>query len=131
MVLRFINELSPSVPHCRDVTEQPIIDVKANAKNTILPAEAICRPFLHFPSRQLVFFPFFTRGLFVGGCVVDPNIADCYVFLFFLLLGAECTAPRCAKSLSTRPLAFFSLRSVVGPAGLFAVASLPFCASRR
>ncbi len=96
MVLRFINELSPSVPHCRDVTEQPIIDVKANAKN-------IVRLFLTY-SRTFVCF---TRSLFVGGCVFDPNIADCYVFYFFFFARGESSAPRCAKSLSPRPFAFF------------------------
>ncbi len=53
VVLRFTYELSPSVPHCRDVTEQPII---ANERTPI--------------SINLILI---TRGLFVGGCVFDPS----------------------------------------------------------
>ncbi len=123
VVLRLMNELSPSVPHCRDVTEQPISDVKANAKNRVLR--------------------FFTRGLFVGGCVFDPSMPDRHRFYFFFcssrlqslhpLRYANRVRRRAARvlvfaqfSLNCSPAApcraFWSLRSLV--AGV-AVANLP------
>jgi len=34
--LRLTNELSPSVPHCRDVTEQPIVSVVKRNNTTLL-----------------------------------------------------------------------------------------------
>ena len=58
-----MKELSPSVPHCRDVTEQPTVAKATHARVRILSV--------------------FTRGLFVGGCVVDPILQVFDVFWIF------------------------------------------------
>lgn len=73
--LRFTKELSPSVPHWREVTEQPIVRLERITSVRILV--------------------FVTRGLFVGGCVYDPFISQLGLFcrLFFgrgRMLGSRC-----------------------------------------
>ncbi len=115
VVLRLMNELSPSVPHCRDVTEQPIrlakaMETSVNLMGTARPrAPSILEPELRGP----IGGPLSSGSLFLcmgafpcDRCVFDPSIANSYVFCLFFFARGESSAPRCAKSLSPRPFAF-------------------------
>ncbi len=73
MVLRLMKELSPSVPHCRDVTEQPITPAKAIKTSVIL---------------------IFCMGAFpCGRCVFDPNIQVFCIFVGFFVFEGRSQGP--------------------------------------